>query len=227
MPTRYLLFFLVLPLFAQSAPNHPFLKKQGGIAQLIVHGSPFLVLGGELHNSSSSDLVYMEPIWNRMRDLNLNTVLAGLNWELIEPEEGRFNFSLVDGLIQSARRNNLRLIFLWFGSWKNGMSSYVPLWVKKDYRRFPRVQIKTGEKIEVLSTLAESNWKADAAAFAALMSHIREVDGSEHTVIMMQVENEAGVLGDSRDRCEMAEKAFESANRIREYMREKLGINKQ
>jgi beta-galactosidase GanA len=212
MRIRYLMLFCLLPLFAQTAPNRrPFLRKQGPAAQLIVDGSPFLVLGGELHNSSSSSLAYMEPIWQRMRDLNLNTVLVGLNWELIEPEEGRFNFSLVDGLIQGARRNNLHLILLWFGSWKNAMSSYVPLWVKKDYKRFPRAQIKAGEKIETLSTLAESNWKADAAAFAALMHHIREVDDKDNTVIMMQVENESGVLGDSRDRCEQAEKAFGSA----------------
>ena len=208
MRLRWLIPLAVLPLFAQSASDRPALRKQGTATQLIVDGRPFLILGGELHNSSSSDLSYMEPVWQRMIDLNVNTVLAGLNWELIEPEEGRFDFTLVDGLIQGARRNNLRLVFLWFGSWKNGMSSYVPLWVKKNFQRFPRVQIAKGEKIEVLSPFAEANWKADADAFAALMRHIREVDGRDSTVLMIQVENEAGVLGDSRDRCPLAEKAF-------------------
>jgi hypothetical protein len=208
MRFRWLILFAVLPLLAQAASDRPVLKKQGTATQLIVDGRPFLILGGELHNSSSSSLAYMEPVWKRMVDLNVNTVLAGVNWELIEPEEGRFDFFLVDGLIQGARRNNLRLVFLWFGSWKNGMSSYVPLWVKRDFRRFPRVQINKGEKVEVLSTFAEANWKADAAAFAALMGHIREVDGKDHTVLMIQVENEAGILGDSRDRCPLAEKAF-------------------
>lgn len=186
----------------------PHLRKQGTAAQLVVDGKPFLVIGGELHNSSSSDPEYMKPVWRRMVDLNFNTVLAGVSWELVEPEEGRFDFSLVDGLIQDARRNGLRLVFLWFGSWKNGMSSYVPLWVKKDYRRFPRVKLREQGTVEVLSTLAESNWQADAKAFAALMRHIREVDGSGHTVIMMQVENEVGVLRDSRDRSETADSAF-------------------
>jgi beta-galactosidase GanA len=208
MRLRWLIPLFVLPLFSQTTPTRPYLSKQGSATQLNVNGKPFLILGGELHNSSSSSLAYMEPIWQRMLDLNINTVLAGLNWELIEPEEGRFDFTVVDGLIQGARRNNLRLIFLWFGSWKNGMSSYVPLWVKKDYKRFPRAEIKGGEKIEVLSTLAEANWKADATAFAALMRHIREVDDRDHTVLMMQVENEAGVLGDSRDRCPLAQKSF-------------------
>ncbi len=200
--------YVVFSFLVQAANGQPFLKKQGTATQLIVDGSPYLILGGELHNSSSSSLAYMEPIWQRMIDLNVNTVLAGLNWELIEPEEGRFDFALVDGLIEGARRNNLRLIFLWFGSWKNGMSSYIPLWVKEDFHRFPRAQIRNGEKIEVLSTFSEANWKADAAAFAALMRHIREVDGSNHTVLMMQIENEVGVLGDSRDRCPQADKAF-------------------
>ena len=176
----------------------------------MVNGRPFLVIGGELHNSSSSNLNYMEPIWQRMLDLNFNTVLAGVSWELVEPEEGRFDFSLVDGLIHDARRNNLHLVFLWFGSWKNGMSSYIPVWVKKDYKRFPRVKIADRGTVEVLSTVAEANWKADAQAFAQLMKHIRQVDGRDHTVVMMQVENEVGVLRDSRDRSELANNAFNS-----------------
>lgn len=186
----------------------PRLQKHGDATRLYVDGQPFLILGGELHNSSSSNLAYMQPIWARMAALNFNTVLAPVSWELIEPEEGQFDFGLVDGLIQDARRHDLRLIFLWFGSWKNGMSSYVPLWVKKDYHRFPRVQIRDGETVEVLSTLAAANWQADARAFAALMRHIRAVDGDDHTVIMVQVENEVGVLGDSRDRSEAANRAF-------------------
>ncbi len=186
----------------------PHLQKQGSATQLMVDGRPFLVLGGELHNSSSSNLEYMRPIWPRMAALNFNTVLAALTWETIEPEEGKFDFRLVDGLIEDARRHNLRLVFLWFGSWKNGMSSYLPLWVKKDYKRFPRVKIAGGKTIEVLSTFSGANRDADAKAYAALMRHIREVDGQDHTVIMMQVENEVGVRGDSRDRCDAADKAF-------------------
>ncbi|HJZ49243.1 MAG TPA: DUF5597 domain-containing protein [Roseiflexaceae bacterium] len=186
----------------------PHLKRQGSATQLIVDGRPFLVIGGELHNSSSSSIEYMRPIWQRMLDLNFNTVLAPVSWELVEPREGNFDFELVDGLIDAARRHNLRLILLWFGSWKNGMSSYIPLWVKRDYARFPRAKLRDGETVEVLSTVAESNWQADARAFAALMRHLAEVDGRDHTVIMVQVENEVGVLGDSRDHSEAANRAY-------------------
>ena len=194
-----------------AQPQIPHLQKQGTATQLIVDGRPFLIVGGELHNSSSSNIEYMKPIWQRMLELNLNTVLAAVTWETIEPEEGKFDFRLVDGLIEDARRHDLRLVFLWFGSWKNGMSSYIPLWVKQDYKRFPRVQIENGEPIEVLSTLSAANREADANAYAALMRHIREADGEEHTVIMMQVENEVGVRGDSRDRSPAANEAFTSA----------------
>ncbi|HEU5103008.1 MAG TPA: DUF5597 domain-containing protein [Roseiflexaceae bacterium] len=186
----------------------PHLRRRGTTTQLVVGGEPFLILGGELHNSSSSSIEYMHSIWERLVALNLNTVLAPVSWELIEPHEGEFDFALVDGLIHEARRYGLRLILLWFGSWKNGVSSYVPAWIKRDYARFPRAKLRSGQSAAVLSTLAEANWQADARAFAALMAHIRTVDGAEHTVIMVQVENEVGLLGDSRDRSELADRAF-------------------
>jgi beta-galactosidase GanA len=209
---RFLTLALCCGLAALGAQQQiPHLQKQGTATQLIVDGRPFLIIGGELHNSSSSNLEYMKPIWQRMLDLNFNTVLAAVTWETIEPEEGKLDFRLVDGLIEDARRHDLRLVFLWFGSWKNGMSSYIPLWVKQDYKRFPRVKIKDGETIEVLSTLSAANQEADAKAYAALMRHIREVDGEDNTVIMMQVENEVGVRGDSRDRNAAAEEAFNGA----------------
>jgi len=130
---------------------------------------------------------------------NMNTVLAAVTWELVEPEPGKFDFALVDGAIREARRNHLRLIFLWFGSWKNGVSSYTPLWVKKDQKQYPLFLPENGNRIAYLSVFREANWKADANAFAALMRHIREVDGDAHTVIMMQVENEVGCPGGTRD----------------------------
>jgi len=129
------------------------------------------------------------------------------NGRTFEPQEGKFDFAFVDSQIQGAQTHNLRLVFLWFGSWKNGVSSYIPAWVKTNQERFPRVQDKEGKGIETLSTLSAANRDADARAFAALMRHIKEVD-TYRTVVMIQVENEVGVLGDSRDRCEAANQAF-------------------
>jgi beta-galactosidase GanA len=193
---------------AQNDPGMPKLVKQDGVTQLYVDQKPFLMLSGELNNSSSSSMEYMKPIWKQVTALNFNTLVTPLSWELVEPKEGTFDFSLVDSLIINARENNLHLVFLWLASWKNGMSSYMPLWVKENYKKYPRIKIKDGETREVLSTLAEANWQADSKAFAALMKHIREFDGGNHTVVMMQVENEVGVLDDSRDRSEIANAAF-------------------
>ncbi len=197
--------------FPQTKPptNIPHLEKRGTATQLIVDGKPYLVLGAELNNSSASSMEYMRPLWPRIAATNLNTVLATVSWELLEPEEGRFDFGLVDGLIQDARRYNLRLILIWFGSWKNGKSTYDPTWVKTNQERFPLIQDERGKGLPTLTTLSDANRDADARAFAALMRHIREVDGEAHTVIMMQVENEVGVLGPTRDHSPVANKAFE------------------
>ena len=184
------------------------LSKQGAATQLMVDGKPFLMLAGELHNSSSSSTEYMKPIWPKLAEANLNTVLAVVSWDLIEPQEGKFDFSLVDDLIKDARHYNLRLVLLWFGSWKNGVSTYVPVWVKTYCTRFPRARNADGNALEILSTFSDASRDADAKAFAALMRHIKEVDGQQHTVIMMQVENESGVLGDSRDRSKPANEAY-------------------
>jgi hypothetical protein len=201
----------ILSLAALSACSRnsaiPHLQKQGTATRLIVDGKPFLMLAGELRNSSGSSLEYLKPIWPRLKAMHINTVLTAVYWELLEPKEGQFDFALVDGAIQAAQENNLKLVFLWFGSWKNGVSSYPPAWVKSDESRFPRVQNKDGKGIETLSTLGTATRDADSRAFAALMQHIKQVD-SRHTVIMMQVENETGVLGDSRDRNELANRAF-------------------
>ena len=194
---------------AQNA-NIPHLERRGAATQFVVDGKPFLMLGAELHNSSSSSLEYMKPIWPRLKDIPLNTVLTPLSWELVEPVEGKYDFALLDGLIQQARQNDLHVVFLWLASWKNGMSSYAPVWVKQDTRRFPRV-IADGKQVEILSTFGKATMEADARAFAAVMRHIREVDQQQHTVLMMQVENEVGVLGDTRDHSAEAEKAFGSA----------------
>jgi hypothetical protein len=187
----------------------PYLQKQLNATQLVVDGKPFLILGGELGNSSASSLDYMKPIWPKVVQMNLNTVLAPVYWELMEPEEGKFDFTLVDGLIGGARQHNLRLVLLWFGSWKNSMSCYAPGWVKTNEQRFPRARLQSGKAMEILSAFDNENCRADANAFTQLLRHIRKIDDQKHTVIMVQVENEIGMLEDARDHCDAANQAFE------------------
>ena len=199
---------IAVQCYGQIASGIPRLKQQGAATQLIVDGKPFLALAGELGNNTATSLENMEPIWPKLVSGNLNCVLVAISWAQMEPVEGKYEFALVDGLIQEARRNNLKIVFLWFGSWKNGLSSYAPYWVKKDYKRFPRIQIQGGKSMELLSTFGDATRDADARAYRALMRHIRDFDGDQRTVVMMQVENEVGVLRDSRDRSAPANQAF-------------------
>jgi hypothetical protein len=184
---------------ADSASDIPHLRQQGTATQLIVDGKPFLALAGELLNDSATGLEHMKPIWPKLAAAKFNTVLAGVSWAQIEPAEGKFDFRVLDGVIEGARSHNLHLVLLWFGSWKNSLSSYAPDWVKKDFERFPRARSAAGQSIELLSVFSDTNRDADIRAFAALMRHVKAVDGRKHTVIMIQVENEVGMHTDSRD----------------------------
>ncbi|MDH2331541.1 MULTISPECIES: DUF5597 domain-containing protein [Paenibacillus] len=187
----------------------PQLKKENGIFNLYVDGNPFIALAGEIHNSSASDLNYMKhKVWPQLRELHLNTVIVPVYWELIEPMQGEFDFHLVDGIIEQAQEENLRLVFLWFGLWKNGKSSYVPSWVKRDYETYFRAVYQNKESSDTISPLCEKAVEADAAAFRYFMAHLKKVDGDRHTVIMVQVENEIGFLGSDRDYSDHANEQF-------------------
>lgn len=206
----YLLLFVSAAEVAVAQDQSlPHLRKQANATQLIVAGKPFIVLGGETGNSSASDMEYMQPIWEKMQLLHCNTVLAPIYWELLEPEKGRFDFTLVDRLILNARKHDMKIVFLWFGSWKNSMSCYVPAWVKKDYKTYPRAYDKQGVPQEILTPFSKNNLNADMEAFVALMKHIRKTDEKEQTVIMVQVENEIGMLPTARDYHPDATRAFE------------------
>ena len=199
-----------IALVAQ-APAVPHLRKQGSATQLVVDGRPFLVRGGELGNSSASNLEYLAPHWDRLRALGLNTILAPVSWDLLEPDEGKFDFTLVDGLVAGARTHDLRLVLLWFGSWKNSMSCYAPGWVKKDQRRFPRAVDASGRASRSSPRFRRRLRDADARAFGALMKHLRAIDGDRHTVLMVQVENEIGMIPSARDHSEQASRLFAGA----------------
>lgn len=206
---KRLLLFIASLAVALTATAQPKLVKHGDAMQMTVNGKPMLLLAGELGNSSSSSSAYLEDVWPGLKALNYNTILAAITWEMIEPQEGVFDFSSIDDLIKSAREYDLKLVLLWFASWKNAASTYLPVWVKTDTKRFPRAMDASGRPLEILSAVSESNMKADAKAFRAVMKHIREVDSAEQTVIMMQVENEAGILTTPRDYSPAAVALFE------------------
>ena len=171
---------------------------------------PYPILGGELSNSAATSADDIGEVMPRMARLGLNTVLVPAYWELMEPVEGQFDFTLIDCTIDRARENGLKVIFLWFGAWKNSMSCYAPAWFKQDVKRFPRARTRSGKPLEIACAFSDNVLHADLKAFTALMQHIAQKDKGTGTVIMMQIENEIGMLEAARDHSPLAEKAWKS-----------------
>ena len=165
------------------------------------------ILGGELSNSAATSVEDINEVMPRMKALGLNTVLLPAYWELLEPTEGKYDFTLIDHTIQQARDLQLKVVFLWFGAWKNSMSCYAPLWFKEDTKRFPRARTQQGKPLEIASPFSEQVFQADNKAFEVLVKHICEI-GSD-VVTMIQVENEIGMLEDARDHSLLAEEVYQ------------------
>jgi len=185
----------------------PRVTGQAGHYHMEVDGRPFFVLAAQMHNSSAW-LKYLPFFWKAAEALSVNTVQAPVYWETMEPAEGHYDFSMVDTLITQARTHRKRLALLWFGTWKNGAGHYVPLWMKRDTKRFPRLRDADGRQLDGMSPFGSQTLEKDKQAFSALMGHLRKRDSVEHTVIMVQVENEPGLLGTVRDHGPEAEAAF-------------------
>ena len=168
-----------------------------------------LLLAGELSNSAATSPADIIQAFKNIKRTNANTVFVPAYWELMEPTEGKYDFALVDSVISQARKQELKIVFLWFGAWKNSMSCYAPLWVKENTKRFPRALTSQGKPLEIVSAFDPNILQADKRAFCQLMQHIKEVDSKENTVIMMQVENEIGMLEAARDHSSLAEKAYQ------------------
>ena len=166
------------------------------------------ILGGELSNSAATSVSDIDQVLPRMKALGLNTVLVPFYWELMEPMEGQMDFTLVDRTIDIARQEGLKIVPLWFGVWKNSMSCYAPAWFKHDYKRFPRAMTEEGKPLEIASCFSDNVLQADLKAFSALMQHIAAKDPHREVIVMMQIENEIGMLESARDHSPLAEKAY-------------------
>jgi beta-galactosidase GanA len=193
---------------AALATEAPRLIQRDGRHALIVDGAPFTLLGAQVHNSSSYPEA-LKKVWPAVADINANTVEVPIAWEQVEPVEERFDFSFVDTLIKQARENKVRVVLLWFGTWKNTSPQYTPAWVKFDNKRFPRMVDEKGKDSYCLSPHGEETLKADKRAFTALMTHLKKIDQQDRTVLMVQVENEVGTFGLVRDFGKRAQAAFE------------------
>jgi len=201
---------LAATLLTGTLAAQPRVEHLANNARVVVNEHPMLIIGGELGNSSASTLEDVSRNFAHLRRLGLNTVLAPVSWELIEPREGEFDMSTVDNLITEARKNDLKVVILWFGAWKNSMSCYAPEWFKRDTKRFPRAQVFANMPVEEASSLSKNVLEADKKAFCKIIEHLRDYD-KEQTVIMVQVENEIGMINVPRDYSADATKLYNSA----------------
>jgi hypothetical protein len=205
-----LVLFLSAGARAQQS-DIPQLVREQGHTDLLVDGKPFLMLGGQAQNSSASNLDDIEVVYRALNAVHANTAEIPLSWNLLEPEQGKFDMHLVDGAIEGARRHHLKLVFLWFGTVKNATFSYAPDWVKQDRAVYFRARNASGEEMDAISPFCEEALKADQHAFSTVMRHIRDIDAHDHTVIFMQVENETGLIHTDRDYSAAATHAFQNA----------------
>jgi hypothetical protein len=195
-----------LPAVAAPARPLPAIVEKDGRYALMVDGEPYLMLGVQANNSSAWP-DYLDKVWPAAETLHANTVELPVYWEQIEATQGTFDFSTVDLILKQAREHRLRLMLLWFGTWKNGSSHYTPEWVKLDQAKYPFILGRDGQTVDSPSPFSPARLEADKVAFRALMQHLRQAD-PERTVLMVQVENEAGEWGGVRDYGPEAEKAF-------------------
>ena len=204
-----LLAALLLPAVA-AAGQMPQLVERDGRHALLVDGRPYLVLGMQMHNSSAWPQA-LPNVWQAAEYLHVNTVEAPVYWEQMERERGHFDFSNVDQVVLEARQHRLHVVLLWFGTWKNARNHYTPEWIKTDTKLYPRLMDANGRLTDSMSPFGEETLKADSAAFAALMRHVKKIDGEQHTVILVQVENESGSLDSVRDFSPEAQQRYGAA----------------
>ncbi len=218
-----LLLGIAMPVQAGAQTPLPRFESGGERPALLVDGEPFLILGAQVNNSSNYPAM-LDEVWPTLERMGANTVLMPVAWEQVEPVEGQFDFSFVDVLLDQARARDMRVVLLWYGTWKNTGPSYVPAWVKRDTQRFARMRKADGSAHLVLSPHCEATMQADARAFSMLMQHLKQVD-PQHTVVMVQVENESGSWGLDRDRSPEAEALF--IGLIPQELAEGLGIERR
>jgi len=73
-----------------------------------VNGKPFFPLGGQSTNSSGYNEKESERAFEVIKLMHGNTLEIPVYWDIVEPEEGKFDFTMVDKLLASSRRFDVK-----------------------------------------------------------------------------------------------------------------------
>ena len=142
---------------AYTEPMPKIIEKDGHHA-LLVDGQPFLMLGGQAHNSSGWPGM-LPQVWCAIKSMHANTLEVPIYWEQIEGQPGKFDFSLVDTILKQGREHKVHLVLLWFASWKNGSSHYMPEWMKREPVKYPNITGRNGQPVDSPSLTPKRRWK--------------------------------------------------------------------
>lgn len=222
-----LMVFTFIPALLNAQPE---LRQAGKATQLFVKGEPVLMLGVETTNKlmdKPEDLQYLDENLDMYKAAGVNTLVQPFAWYTLEPEQGTFDYTMIDAFIEACRERDMMLIPLWFGSIKNAQLSYAPDWVRENDDKFFRALREDGTRLNSISPFCMEGMKADRNAFQHLMQRIKEKDPEGEIVVMVQPNNETGIIAtDShRDMSEAATDAWndEVPDKLMDYLEEHDG----
>ncbi|HEX6478290.1 MAG TPA: DUF5597 domain-containing protein [Ktedonobacteraceae bacterium] len=185
----------------------PQIVRVDGKERLLVDDSPFLILGLQWGCDSCLSKEEMNPLFPHAAAMGANTAVLPLYWQEVEPLPDQYDFRMIDERIRQAQANHLRIILLWFATWKNACAFYAPDYIRNDPDTYPMALDRHGQRTVSPCPSGETTWQRDRNALVAVMQHLREVDKT-HTVIMVQVENEPGILHSDRCYCPRCNERF-------------------
>jgi hypothetical protein len=188
------------------------LKKLNGHTALYVDNNPFIILGLQLDCDSCYDSSTIDDLMKQIGVLGGNTAACLLYWRLIEPEEGQYDFSILESMIESAKRYDLRIVLVWFGSYKNACTHYAPDWFQNTPQKYRHAHLESGEQLRyVACPNCNESLEKDKQAVVKVFEYLRDYD-TEKRVILFQVNNESGLIGTDRCYCEECNYLFEQGN---------------
>lgn len=188
----------------------PRLKTIDGKVRLMVDGAPYFILGMQLDCDSCYDADNMAGLMAQAKRMGCNSVALLLYWRLIEPEMGQYDFTILDAMIAAAEKCDLRIVLVWFGSYKNGCLQYAPDWVRSDQDRFQRAWRRDGTRLEPFACpTCKETLVADRDAVCQVFTRLKERDVSRR-VILFQVNNEIGLLTTDRCYCPRCQERYDA-----------------